>query len=121
MAKYGSVKDKSWGTLGGKNPMHSFRGAGEQEPDSSSQEVKGNAGRREQKIAAGGTGIASSDNSKHGSMTKHGSNRYGAGPQASGTSSPTLAKQEGFAHGGKTAMFGNRGSKRSDPGMSSPP
>lgn len=118
MAKAGTVKDKSWGTLGGNGKMHSFRGAGEQTAGQSSQEVSGNAGRREQKAQAGGTGIASSDYANK----KHGSNRYYAGTNTPGQSSadPSGGRGEKFAKGGTTSMFGNRGSIRAEAGKSSP-
>jgi hypothetical protein len=99
--------------------MFGFRGAGEQKPDQSAQE--GTGGRRDQKANGGAAGVASSDESKHGKGdSKKAANRYGAGPQDPGCSSASGARQDGFAHGGKTAMFGNMGSKRAEPGKSSP-
>jgi hypothetical protein len=113
MSKSGTVKEKSWGSLGGNNPMHSFNGVGTQVPGQSAQE--GSGGRREQRANGGPGNVMSSDNSKGTGSTKHGNNRYGAGPQVSG------AKQEGFAHGGTTRMHGNTGSRRAVGGQSSQP
>lgn len=118
MSKSGNIKDKKWGELGGNNAMHSFNGVGTQKPGQSSQE--GSGGRREQRANGGPSGVMSSDNSKGTGSQKHGNNKYGAGPQVSGQSSASGAKQEGFAHGGKTSMFGNRGSQRAVGGNSAP-
>jgi len=119
MSKYGNVKDKKWGELGGNTPMHSFNGAGPQVPGQSAQE--GSGGRRDQRAKAGPSGVMSSDNSKGTGSTKHGNNRYGAGPQTPGQSAASGAKQEGFAHGGKTPMHGNTGSRRAVGGSSAQP
>jgi hypothetical protein len=100
-----------------KGHMFGFRGVGEQKPGQSAQE--GNGGRRDQKAEGGKAGVASSDETKHGKgSSKQAPNRYGAGPQDSGTSSPSGSRQPGFAHGGTTKMFGNRGSQRCEPGKS---
>jgi hypothetical protein len=118
MAKSGSVKDRSWGTLGGGGHMFGFAGSSEQKPGMSSQEGR-SGGRRDQRADGGKAGQASSDETKHGKgSSKQAPNRYGAGPQEAGTSSPSGARQDGFAHGGKTKMFGNRGSQRCEPGKS---
>src|SRR5262245_18735217 len=117
MAKSGNIKDKSWGTLGDNGHMFGFDGAGTQKPGMSSQE--GSGGRRDQRADGGKAGVASSDETKHGKgSSKQAPNRYGAGPQAPGTSSPFGSRQPGFALGGKTKMFGNRGSQRCEPGKS---
>lgn len=100
--------------------MFGWRGTGEQSPGQSSQ--AGTGGRRDQKASGGGTGIASSDESKSGQKSgmAAAANRYGAGPQTPGQSAASGARADGFAHGGKTNMFPNRGSKRAEGGMSSP-
>jgi hypothetical protein len=47
-------------------------------------------------------------------------NSRGAGPQEPGGSAVTGARQEGFAHGGTTHMFGNRGSRPARGGCTTP-
>jgi hypothetical protein len=97
--------------------MHGWSGTGTQKPDQSAQE--GSGGRRDQKAEGGKAGVASSDETKHGKgSSKQAPNRYGAGPQEAGVTATSGARQEGFAHGGKTKMFGNRGSQRCEPGKS---
>jgi hypothetical protein len=109
MAKSGTTKDKSWGTLGGNQHMHSWSGSGKQEPGQAAQE--GSGGRRDMGPHAGG---------QVGFYASGTQNKFGAGPQDPGQSSASGARQEGFAHGGKTSMHGNRGSQRAEPGCSSP-
>lgn len=109
MAKSGTTKDTKWGTLGGSGHMHSFDGTGKQEPGQSAQQ--GSGPRR---------GIAPTPGGQVGFYSSSTSNKFGAGPQAPGTSGTTGAKQDGFAHGGTTKMFGNRGSQRAQPGCCSP-
>lgn len=100
---------------GGKTKMFGWRGTGEQTPGQSAEE--GTGPRRDQKAKAGPAGVASSNNSK--GVTAN--NRDYAGTQASGTGAATKTGGDSkFAQGGKTAMFGNRGSQRATPGSSSP-
>jgi len=121
MAKHGSVKDKSWGSLGGDTKMHSWSGTGTQTPDRTSQE--GSGSKRGIEPKAGPSGVMGfSNNEKHGrEMTaKAGGNSFGAGPQEPGQSASTGARQDGFAKGGNTSMFGNRGSQPAKGGCTSP-
>jgi len=101
-----SEKKGNWGSFGGNTPMHSFKPVGTQAPGVSAVDGQG-GGRREQKAQAGGSnkGFYSSD-------TK---NKFGAGPQEPGVSATSGKRQDGFAHGGTTHMFGNRGSQRAEP------
>jgi hypothetical protein len=112
MAKSGNVKDSKWGSLGGNTPMHKFEPTGTQEPDRTSQEGHG-GGRRGIEPQAGPSGVM-------GYSENEAKNSMGAGPQEPGQSSQSGARQEGFAHGGKTAMFGNRGSRPARGGSSAP-
>ena len=112
MAKAGaSGITKSWGTLGGNGKMHSFEPTGTQVPDRTSQE--GHSGsRRDIAAKGGGTGLAGS--------TGTGNKDY-AGTQQAGTSGATkTGGDHKFAEGGKTSMFGNRGSMRAEAGKSAP-
>ena len=113
MAKAGpSSITKSWGTLGGNGKMHSWSGTGTQVPGRTSQE--GHSGSR-RGIAAkgGGTGLA-------GSSEGTGNKDY-AGTQQAGTSGATkTGGDHKFAEGGKTPMFGNRGSMRAEAGKTAP-
>jgi hypothetical protein len=119
MAKSGSVKDQSWGKLTGNEHMLGWRGTGKQEPGQVAQ--MGTGAKRGIEPKAGGQVAFVSDNAKRGRemSLKHGSNTDYAGTQEAGTSGPT--KKGGnskFAEGGSTHMFGNRGSKRAEPGQS---
>jgi hypothetical protein len=122
MAKAGSVKDKSWGGLGGNNAMHSWSGTGKQEPGQTSQ--MGSGSKRGIAPHAGGQVAYVSDNAKRGREMnqKHGTNECFAGTQTPGQSAscPTGGDKNSFAKGGSTSMFGNRGSRRAEPGSSSP-
>jgi hypothetical protein len=101
-----SEKKGNWGSFGGDTKMHSFKGVGTQAPGGSAVDGQG-GGRRDQKAQAGSAsaGFYSSD-------TK---NKFGAGTQEPGSSSQAGKRQDGFAHGGSTHMFGNRGSQRQGP------
>jgi len=123
MAKHGEVKDKTWGSLGGGGHMFPFAGTSKQEPGQAAQEGR-SGGRRGIAPQAGGDVAFVSDNSKKGRemSAKHGTNTDYAGTQQAGTSGPTKSggDKNGFAKGGTTHMWGNRGSRRSEPGCSSP-
>lgn len=96
---------------GGKHPMHSNTGTGTQTPGVSSQEGSG----------SGGDGKPTAGPSSAGFYSSEGTNKDYAGTQASGTSGAT--KEGGnakFAEGGKTPMFGNRGSQPARGGQSAP-
>lgn len=110
MAKSGgSGVKKGWGSLGGNTPMHSFSGSGSQKPASSSQQ--GTGGRRDQAAPTGGS---------HGFYSSSVKNRDFAGTQVPGQSaSKTSGSNDKFASGGKTKMFGNRGSLKVEGGRSS--
>jgi len=99
----------NWGSFGGNTKMHSWSGTGPQTPGQSSQE--GNGGK---------TGVAAKGGNTHGFYSSGATNKFGAGPQEPGCSAQSGARQEGFAHGGKTHMFGNRGSQKATPGQSGP-
>lgn len=104
-------KGANWGKLGGDGKMHTFNGAGTQQPGGSSQE--GHGARRGIEPNAGPSGVT-------GFSKNEARNSRGAGPQEPGQSSQSGARQDGFAHGGTTKMFGNRGSRAMRPGQSGP-
>lgn len=105
-------KGANWGKLGGTTPMHGFAPTGTQTPDRTSQE--GHSGsRRGIEPQAGPSNVM-------GYSKNEAKNSFGAGPQQPGQSSQSGARQDGFAHGGTTHMFGNRGSRRAVPGQSGP-
>lgn len=121
MAKAGSVKDKSWGELGGNNKMHSWSGTGTQEADRTSQE--GSGSKRGIAPKAGPSNVMGfRDHSKSGRemSDKPSANQFGAGPAEAGQSASSGARQDGFAKGGTTSMWGNRGSQRAEGGCSGP-
>src|SRR5262245_60706354 len=112
MAK--SFTKTSWGKLGGgTGRMHQFHGAGPQTPDRTSQESKSTS-RRDIAVQSGGSNAGFyRDHSKSGQTSKEegkSPNRTGAGPQTPGQSASAQPRQDGFAHGGTTRMWGNRGS-----------
>ena len=114
MAKNKSSTEKgaNWGSLGGNTKMHGFAPTGTQTPDRTSQE--GHSGsRRGIEPQAGPSNVM-------GYSKNEAKNSFGAGPQTAGTSAQSGARQEGFAHGGKTAMFGNRGSRPARGGSTAP-
>jgi len=105
-------KKANWGKLGGSSgQMHKFNGAGTQSPGGSSQE--GHGSRRGMEPQAGPSNVM-------GFSKNEAKNSFGAGPQEPGQSHQAGKRQEGFAHGGKTAMFGNRGSRQARGGQSAP-
>lgn len=109
MAKAGNIKDKSLSFNKGTGHMHSWSGTGEQEPGQSAQEGTGPK-----------RGIAPKPGGQVGFYSSSTTNKFGAGPQEPGQSSQQGARQDGFAHGGKTSMWGNRGSQRAEGGCSGP-
>ena len=121
--KSSTNKKANWGSLGGNNKMHGFQPTGTQTPDRTSQEGHG-GGRRGIAPQAGPSDVMGySDGSKQGrEMTaKHGTNQSFAGTQTPGQSvSQPNGDKNGFAKGGNTAMFGNRGSRPAQGGKSSP-
>lgn len=110
--KSSTNKRANWGKLGGSNKMHGFAPTGTQEPGGSSQE--GHSGsRRGIEPQAGPSNVM-------GFSKNEARNSFGAGPQQPGQSSQSGARQEGFAHGGSTKMFGNRGSRPARGGQTAP-
>lgn len=108
MRKSSTEKSANWGSLGGNNGMHKFSGTGTQEPGGSSQEGTGSRSGIAPK--AGGTGLAGSGQT----------NKDYAGTQEAGHSGSCKSGGDGkFAEGGKTSMFGNRGSRPAIPGQTS--
>lgn len=109
--KKGNEKQANWGDLGGNNKMHGFQPTGTQTPDRTSQE--GHSGsRRGIEPQAGPSDVMG--------YSKSVTNSRGAGPQKPGQSHQEGSRQEGFAHGGTTKMFGNRGSRPARPGCTGP-
>jgi hypothetical protein len=110
MAKSGTVKDTTWGSLGGNHAMHGWSGTGTQTPDRTSQE--GSGAKRGIAPHAGGRDPLSSQGQK---------NKDHAGTQTPGQSASMKSGGDSkFAEGGKTSMFGNRGSLPAKPGCSCP-
>jgi hypothetical protein len=110
MAKFGSVKDASWGRLGGTTPMHSAEGTGTQKPGQSAQEGSSAIG-SSQDVQAGP--------SSAGFYSSGATNKDYAGTQEAGVTAMT--KKGGnakFAEGGKTPMCGNTGSRPAQAGRS---
>lgn len=105
-------KGANWGKLGGNGKMHSFEGAGSQSPGGSAVDMHGGS-RRGIEPNAGPSDVM-------GYSKNEAKNSRGAGPQEPGGSAVTGARQDGFAHGGTTKMFGNRGSRAARPGQSGP-
>lgn len=102
---------KSWGKLGGSHPMHGGKGVATQKPGVSSQE--GSTG------LSGGAGDPQAGPSGAGFYSSATSNKDYAGTQSPGTSGPTKSGGNAkFAEGGKTPMFGNRGSQAAPGGRS---
>ena len=105
-----SEKSGNWGSFGGNTPMHSWSGSGPQEPGQSSQAGRG--GKREG-TAKGGGDKAFVSSGVH--------NTDFAGTKEAGCSGPSkTGGNEKFASGGKTHMWGNRGSKPAVAGQSGP-
>jgi hypothetical protein len=98
--------------LGGSHPMHSAKGTGTQTPGKSSQEGTSsiNSGQAPE------AGPSNMDGFSTGA-----SNKDFAGTKVPGTSAQdNNGKNSKFAEGGKTSMFGNRGSLPARGGFSSP-
>jgi hypothetical protein len=92
---------------GGTNKMHGWSGTGPQEPGQSAQQGTGSK-----------RGIAPKPGGEVGFYSESTQNKFGAGPQDPNCTSASGARQEGFAHGGKTSMHGNTGSRTAVPGQS---
>lgn len=124
MAKHGNIKDKSWGDINpSTNHMWRWTAAGKQKPGLSSSEGL-DGPRKDIKPDEGGHVAFVRDGSKKGrEMPDNGKphgNMFGAGPQEPGQSASAGNRQDGFAKGGTTSMFGNRGSQRAEPGCTAP-
>ena len=123
MAKHGDIKDKTWGDINPSDKhMFGWRGTGKQESGQSASE--GTGSKRGIAPHAGSSNVAYvSDNSKHGKTMseKAGKNTDYAGTATPGGSGPTKSGGDNrFAEGGKTHMWGNRGSRRAVEGQSGP-
>jgi hypothetical protein len=105
-------KKANWGTLGGNQHMHGFAPTGKQEPGVSSQE--GHSGsRKDIKVQAGPSDVIG--------YSSGATNKDYAGTQEPGTSGRTkTGPNNKFAEGGKTHMWGNRGSRKMPEGQSGP-
>src|SRR5262245_49047468 len=114
MAKNKSTTEKgaNWGSLGGNTKMHGFQPTGTQTPDRTSQE--GHSGSRK------GIAPQAGPSNVIGYSENEAKNFTGAGPQEPGQSAQAGKRQEGFAHGGDTKMFGNRGSRPARGGQTAP-
>jgi hypothetical protein len=100
-----------WGKLGGNHSMHSARGTATQKPGVSSQE--------------GDSAISSSGDPQAGPpgagfYASETTNKDHAGTQVPGQSAQKKSSNQQFAEGGKTPMFGNRGSLPAKAGCSAP-
>lgn len=98
-----SEKKGNWSTTGDKH-MYGWRGTGTQEPGQSAQEGTGSK-----------TGIAPKAGGAVGFYSSSTKNKFGAGTADPGCSAASGERQDGFAKGGSTHMFGNRGSQRAEP------
>lgn len=113
MAKNKSTNEKgaNWGSLGGNTHMHGFAPTGTQKPGVSSQEGH-DGGRRGIAPKAGPSDVMGFSES---------GNKSFAGTQTPGQSaSHPTGEKNGFAKGGDTKMFGNRGSQKARPGCTAP-
>ena len=100
----------AWGKLGGSHSMAPARGVGAQKPGVASQEGSGSmSGSHAPTAGPPGAGFYSEASS----------NKDYAGTQKAGTSGSSKSGGNAkFAEGGKTAMFGHRGSQACKPGQS---
>lgn len=109
MKKDNVEKGANWGKLGGNHGMHGWSGTGTQTPGQSSQAGTGSKSGIAPK--AGPTGLVGNGES----------NKSYAGTNTPGqsASNPSGGNAK-FAEGGKTSMYGNRGSIAARPGQTSP-
>jgi len=106
-----TAKKANWGKLGGNNAMHSFDPVGTQQPGGSAVDGSGGSKTSIKPLAGSSDVMGYSDSG----------NKSFAGTQTPGqSSSQPSGDKGGFAKGGKTAMFGNRGSTPAKGGCSSP-
>jgi len=96
---------------GGTTPMHSPQGTGTQTPGKSSQEGSSAIG-SSQDAQAGPPGVAG--------FSDAATNKDHAGTQVPGQSAQKKSSNNQFAEGGKTPMFGNRGSLPARGGYTTP-
>jgi hypothetical protein len=107
--KVESTKKGNWGDFGGDGHMYKFDGTGTQTPGQSSQE--GSGPRR--------GGVAAKGGNNQAFYSSGTTNKDFAGQQEAGTSGRTkTGSNNKFAEGGKTHMWGNRGSQKAVPGQS---
>jgi hypothetical protein len=111
MEKSSTSKGKNWGKLGGPSGvMHKWSGTGTQTPGQSSQEGTGSK-----------TGIAPHAGGMDPLSTRGEGNKSYAGTQTPGQSASNPSGGNGkFAEGGRSSMFGNRGSLPAKAGQSAP-
>lgn len=106
-------KKANWGKLGGgTGRMHGFEPAGKQAPGGSAVDMSGGS-RRGIEPQAGPSNVM-------GYSKNEAKNSFGAGPQEPGQSAQAGKREDGFAKGGNTKMFGNRGSRRAVAGQTGP-
>lgn len=106
--KVESTSGGKWGKFGGSGHMYGWSGTGTQTPGHSSQEGDGPK-----------TGHVAKGGNNHGFYSSGTTNKDFAGQQEPGTSGRTkTGPNNKFAEGGKTHMFGNRGSQKAVPGQS---
>jgi hypothetical protein len=94
---------------GGSHKMHTWSGAGKQEPGQTAQE--GTGGKRDMGPHAGSASA--------GFYSSSTDNKFGAGTQEPGQTASAGSRQPGFAKGGTNKMHGNSGSRVAVPGQSS--
>lgn len=110
MEKTSSPKTTSWGKLGGPTGvMHKWSGTGTQDPGQSAQEGTGSKTGIAPKAGPGGLAGSGQTNKSY----------AGTNTPGQSASCPEGGNSK-FAEGGKTSMFGNRGSIAARPGQSSP-
>jgi hypothetical protein len=106
-------KGGNWGKLGGSHPMHGPRGTATQKSGVSSQEGSDKL--------AGGPGKPDAGPASAGFYSSATTNKDFAGQQVPGTSGATKKGGDAkFAEGGKTPMYGNRGSLPARGGRTAP-
>jgi hypothetical protein len=108
-SKVESTKKGNWGEFGGDTKMHGFAPTGTQTPGQSSQEGHSGSRRGIEPQAGGQVGFYSTGTT----------NKDYAGTAEAGCSGPSKSGPNNkFAEGGKTHMWGNRGSQKAVPGQS---
>jgi hypothetical protein len=110
-SKVESTKKANWGDLGGDGHMHTFSGTGTQKPGQTTQ--AGSGSKRGIEPQAGPSNVIG--------YSSGATNADYAGTQAPGVSGRTkTGGDKKWAEGGKSHMFGHRGSQKAVPGQSGP-